>query len=401
RTEPNRAEQSRTEPNRAEQNRVVFFFSFVVLLTLFFHIFLLLLKHDFQLNIYFARCGDLFADFLNPVRYSVGRNPYFDTTIHPMHHNQPGVFYIFCWLVARIANFDSPIYNASLSDLWGNRLLMLITFYYLMINVLLMINSLSCLIKKFKVNKIIIFPLMLSYVTLYSIERANHVMFCSVCLFYFVSFYDSEDKKLNIFACLCLALAASLKIFPVLFGFLYFEKKQYKQIIISAVMTLILFFAPFFFFSNGIRNISRYLSNVTMFANGGQNGMFDFIKKIVMCAFLVLSLFQKIKFHRYACVTIAVLGLSTNAGFYTALYYFPLIVLVFSTRAEDEYNLSPMIRYSFIVYFAFLLMPLQITTLPNRYIYQRVWFYFFLPYLFYVFIKTVKNCKKYILLKSN
>ena len=209
------------------------------------------------------------------------------------------------------------------------------------------------------------------------------------------------DKKINVFACLCLALAASLKIFPALFGFLYFEKKQYKHIIVSAVMALILFFAPFFFFTNGIQNISRYLSNVTMFANGGQNEMFGFLKKIAMCVFLILSLYQKAKFHRLACITIAVLGLSTNAGFYTSLYYFPLIILIFSARTEDFYILSPLIRYIFIIFFAFLLMPLQITMLPNCVIYSRIRVYFVLLYFFYILIKTVKNCKKYILLKSN
>jgi hypothetical protein len=64
------------------------------------------------------------------------------------------------------------------------------------------------------------------------------------------------------FAAVSLALAVTLKVYPVLFGFLYFEKKQYREILISATCTIVLVLLPFLFLKRCFANILKLLENV-------------------------------------------------------------------------------------------------------------------------------------------
>ena len=152
-------------------------------MTFLIHITLLILHKDDQLGLYFDYTGDFLADFLNPVRYSANRDPYFDETILPFFHNQTGIFYIVCWAAARIASPVGQVAGASLQDLWNNHVLILISIFYLMANFIIFAHALSVLAKKFSVEKVVLFPLLLSSVVLFTIERGNHIMFSAACVF--------------------------------------------------------------------------------------------------------------------------------------------------------------------------------------------------------------------------
>lgn len=372
-------------------------FIVIFIITLLFHIFLLIFQKGRQFDLYFLNMNDFFADFLNAVRFSAGRDPYFDETIHPMHHNQGGLWYIFCWCVKRMAGIEP---GASLPDLWNNHAVMLITFYYLGVLYLLIGHSLICLCRKFNTSRLILIPLMMSYPMLHSIERANHVMFTAACIIYFISFYDSDNQRLKLFSCLCLALAASQKIYPVLFGFLFFEKKQYKEILVSALMTVVLFFVPFLFFKHGLQNFPRLLWNVKQFSSIEAHSSFMLFVRVVCLFSLILSLFQKSLFNRLICIIFPLLLLSTNAGFYTTLYLYPLVVLLFNKNnsKEDRCSIRPFETYFFFVYFICLLMPLQICKYlfntegnDNLIIYYQTLKYIFLGVFAYETIYTIKS----------
>ena len=349
----------------------------------------------YQLDLYFNDLNDFFADFLNHVRYCVDRDPYFDETIHPMHHNQGGLFYIFCWSVKKIADVKQ---GASLNDLWNNHTLILLTFWYLLIQIFFMYHSLLCFCKKCNTSKIILIPLMMSNPMLFSIERANPVIFTAACTIYFITFYDDSDKKKRLIACICLAIAASQKIYPVIFGFLYFEKKQYKEIVISAFFAFVLFFLPFFFFKHGLYNFPRLIDNVRQFSKL-ENRSFPFLIIKFLCLLsIALSLFQKKLFNRFLCLIFPFLILSTNAGFYTTLYFYPLIVLLFNQQNTERYSINTFDILFFFGYFAYLLMPLQISCYifgtfknKNSIIYYSSLRYIFVVIFFYKFVYTIEK----------
>ena len=337
--------------------KAVYYFTTFFLITMLAHILLLILGKGNQLDLYFLNMNDFFADFLNSVRYSSGRDPWFDETIHPMHHTQNGLWYMFCWIAKRIAGIKQ---GESLNDLWNNHTIILISFYYLTVQFLLIGHSMICLCKKFKSSRLLLLPLMMSYPMLYSIERANHVMFTAACIAYFISFYDSENKKFRYFACFCFALAASQKIYPVVFGFLYFEKKQWKEILISGIMSFLLFFVPFFFFKHGIQNLPRLLYNAKEFSKNENRNTLISVVRILCVISLFFSVFQKRLFDRLVLIVFPLLLLSTRAGFYTTLYFYPLVILLFNQNEDSYYSITLFNRYFFFVYFSCLLMPLQI-----------------------------------------
>ncbi|MBR1937374.1 MAG: DUF2029 domain-containing protein [Spirochaetales bacterium] len=384
------------DENQTASRWLILFIS-IFLVSLFIHILLLILQIGNQLDLYFLNLNDFLADFLNPVRYTANRDPYFDETIHPMHHNNPGLFYIVCWCVKQIAGIES---NSTLQDLWANHTVILMTFYYLIIQYLLIGHSIICLCKKFKTNQLILIPLMMSYPMLYTLERANHVLFTAACINYFIAFYDRDEQLLRLLSCLCLALAASMKIYPALFGFLYFEKKQNKEIVISALMTIFLFFVPFLFFKHGLNNFTRLLWNIKQFTTMENHSLFFSLVRLFCIFSLILSIFQKTLLERLICIIFPFLLLSTNAGFYTTLYFYPLIILLFNNNQDERYSMSSFYKYFFFIYFFCLLNPLQFTQyiLPtNRNDNLLICFYslrhIFLCILTYEAIKTIKSMR--------
>ena len=342
----------------------VYAFSLFIFVTLMVHVALLVLGNEDQMDIYFIRMDDFLADFLNHVRYSVRRDPYFDETLHPMHHNQAALFYILCWAAGRIAENKADVGVAWIGTMWGNRFLLLLTFYFLMASVLLLIHSLLLLTRKYGVSRLAIFPMMVSTMMLFAIERANNIIISCACVVYFITLYDSSDRKERLLGCLCLALAAVQKIYPVFFGFLYFEKKQYREIAISALMALVLFFAPFFFFRHGIQNFPRLVQNWTSFSTIAEKGPFVLVMKGIGLAFLLLSLVQRSLFSRLICIVFALLIITTNPGFYTTLYFFPLVALLLGDESNAlGWSCTPIrvsCRLFLYCYFALLLMPLQV-----------------------------------------
>lgn len=366
----------------------VLFFSAFLFFTLAIHIFLLVLRCGNQLDLYW-RGEDLWADFLNPVRYAANRDPYFDETNEPKWHNQTGVFYILSWAVARIAKSVGVVTVASLSELYQHPILMVLTSFYLMFCVFAIGHSLWCLTKKTGVNQIIVPALVLSAPVLFTIERGNDILFSSACIIYFIAFYDSTNKKKRLFACLCLAMAASLKIYPVLFGMLYFEKKQFKEIFVSAAMTIFLFFSPFLFFKHGFDNFGRLLWIESYWASEAYNfALWDIVEKIICVFFLILSLFQKKLFYRLVCVTYPFLMLSAFQAYYLLLYYLPLAVLLFS---ESRHSINLFFKIYFLFHFTFLFTPLQILKyiIPQQNRNINMDFYFITKKYFFVIIFIV------------
>lgn len=368
--------------------KAVYYYTGFILATFVIHVFLLIFHKGDQLGLYFAKLDDFFADFINPVRFAAGRNPYFEVLVEgdAPYRCYPALSYIVNWMAARIAKIKGPVNGLSLYELWNNNLLMLFAFFYLMFMLACLVHSVFCLSQKFKTKKIITAALMLSYPVFFTIERANCVILSAACICWFVAFYDNPSKRLRIFACLSLAIAATLKIYPVIFGLLYFEKKQYKEILISALIACFLFFTPFLFFKHGLNNIPKLIHNVSLIS-GYQPGYIKIICVLSLC----LSLFQKDFFNRLACITFPFLVYQAWPGFYLTLYFFPLVVLLFNQNEEKRFKINFFNSIFFSLYFTFVLSPLQVTKFifPN---YANSNYILFFMTLRYVFIIVFVAC---------
>jgi hypothetical protein len=202
----------------------------------------------------------------------------------------------------------------------------------------------------------------------------------------YLSYYDSDDKNKRTLAAICLALTTVLKIYPVLLGFLYFEKKQYKDIFFSAIITLFLTFIPFAFFRGGFSNLPQLINNMKI-----HSASYDFIRlyprfslpllayyalallgltnetvvslsnivyflTIIISAFsILLSLLIKNKWIKITLLVLTVIYLPVNSGLYYGLYLFPVIVYFFATIKERSNVFNSFILIVFIT----LLNPFQ------------------------------------------
>ncbi len=111
-----------------------------------------------------------------------------------------------------------------------------------------------------------------SYPVLFLLDRGNYVTVAFACLFGFVHCYHRRP----LLACLCLALAASLKIYPVLFLLLLAADRRWRDCAVVIGLTAVLNFGALLFFENGVlTNTYLFLRNLVAFSNGQGKAVVD------------------------------------------------------------------------------------------------------------------------------
>jgi hypothetical protein len=343
-----------------------------------------------QRNIFFAYFDDFFADFFNVLRYIADRDPYFN----PINGETPyfPLSYLILYPFSQLDNFNSM----SLHETWNSKIGLMSVFFFTIFFFFFLFFSLNQLKKKYDVPPpppAVFTGLVLSYTFFITIERGNTIMLAAAFVVFFICYYDSECKNERVLAIISLALAVTLKVFPVIFGFLYFEKKQYREIFQSAIVTLLLVFIPFLFFKRGFANIPQLVNNVLLnsenynftrdfprfslahlvFYGSGKlkfsleiiftlSKLAQIISLLASGVSIIFACLIKNKWLKISLLTMAVLFLPTNSGWYCGLYMFPMIVLFFSTTQER----TKLFNIFILVVFIMFLNPFQIIIKNNH-----------------------------------
>ena len=92
------------------------------------------------------------------------------------------------------------------------------------------------------------------------LERGNSAWLALVLLMAALLLRDSPSKARREAALFCIAIAAGFKLYPALFGLLYFKEKRYPEALRLLLYGLALFFLPFFFFG-GMDAIGQFFQN--------------------------------------------------------------------------------------------------------------------------------------------
>jgi hypothetical protein len=367
----------------------------IFILFLLFAVFLLDDPTGPQRLIFFRGCEDLFADFFNVVKViSNGK-------ISSLYF---ALSYLILYPFSKLDNF----YAMTLPQMWMSRIGIMAAFLFTLFSVSLFFLSLSQLMKKYKVPLYILTGLCLSYIFLYSIERGNLIIMSAAFLILFICYYDSDNINERIWAMIFLAMTVTLKNYPVLMGFLYLKKKQYKEIVYGVIITLLFILLPFLFFEGGLSNIQNtitvyrniiegsssffksnyspnivlaygtdmyprfYLQHIVYFVLSEINKSFKnfisyktmidltFNSKYVLYLLSTISIFLSIKaaskWVSVALLTMVLLFLAATSYLYCGLFIFPMIILYFATLNERSIIFNIYTLISFIV----ILNPLQI-----------------------------------------
>lgn len=124
------------------------------------------------------------------------------------------------------------------------------------------------LVKNFNIGKkvdnlLLAIGILFSGPVLFTLERGNLIFICLPCMLVFLKYFDAEEKGKRQWAYFALAVAASIKLYPALFGILILYKKRYREAIYTVILGLTLFLLPCFAFG-GFNVIGKMLKGIDM-----------------------------------------------------------------------------------------------------------------------------------------
>jgi hypothetical protein len=311
--------------------------------------------NDIQRNTIDGGTDIFFMDFFAVLQMIQDRDPY----SIKIKSNYPPLSYLILYPFSQLED-----YRFMMTTQWGKtKLAIMSVFLWDFFMIVVLFYALNQFRKKYSIPFYILVGLFFSYVCFFSIERGNLIILAAACSCLFLCYYNSPKRSERIFAGIALALAINLKIYPVIFGFLYFERKQYKEIFFAALMTSIFFFLPFLFFKEGFNNIPRLLYTAKMFSLGRGHftlwlpgGLVNNIGNLLICGVtIILSILEKNTWRKLALITLVVLYLPSVSFFYCGLYMFPVIIAFFKTIGER----SVLINIFIFTIFLFFLNPFQ------------------------------------------
>jgi hypothetical protein len=380
------------------------FWCFTAGMAILFFVFMTLLvinPNGAQLNIFSVRLNDFFADFFYLVHDSSERDNYsqYRGSYFPLA-------YLILYPFSKLDNFSAM----TLEQMWMSKMGLMAVFLFTLFSMAVFFLSLNQLRKKYKLPLYVLIGLLLSGVWFFSMERGNLIFLSAAGVCLYLCYYDSGNKKERMFAVFALALAATLKVYPAIYGLLYLEKKQYKEIFLCIISTLLLVFLPFVFFKGGFSNIQLLIDNMkgitaayypnTTFVYWVKNsvlpfsarfslqhmvyllsnGIFDTFDKsdttlfshllarissvflgLITLLSVIYSLVLKNKLLKLSLLTLVLLFFPVPSYLYCGLYIFPVIIMYFSTHNNYplKYNIF------FIVFFIVVLNPVQIGWMFN------------------------------------
>lgn len=209
------------------------------------------------IDTYFSNdLNDTGMDFFNMLSNIFYADPY------KFNSNYPAL----CFIIWRILFHIMPI-NDNCGDSFYLRTYMPAQLGYILFNlfcIILIWEMVKLICKDLEVNTVLFaIVVAMSGPLLFTIERGNIIILAFAMLLVFFAFYDSEKKWQRYVAYVALAVSASVKIYPALFGILILLKRRYKEAAITMIIGIIVFLTPFFCFG-GINSIKSMLNGIMM-----------------------------------------------------------------------------------------------------------------------------------------
>jgi hypothetical protein len=302
---------------------------------------------------------DRFMDFFNVNCLSYDRDPYPSGTPYPPVALL--VASVFSW------GYDYAA-NGSLAarDSWPGTLnYLILTLVFASVLFLSLFRSIRT--GHMRRDLLSAFTLGTCYPVLFLVDRGNYIMLAIVFVCGFVMFFRNH----RLLSILCLALAISMKIYPVLFVALLLSEKRLKDTAVVVGMTVAFNLAALCVFKSPVdEGVAQFLGNVSSFSNGfkevtrdsGWNTSFtnllripvgllsptyegqwvipSLILSLVLVSALAYYLWREPAFSkRVLALTIISIGLQGNSPDYNLVYLLiPLMVYLNEARGRTRFD---------------------------------------------------------------
>lgn len=203
------------------------------------------------LSILFFDKNDMFMDYFNCIQY--GRKPYYFGINYPPLMNT---------IFAFLGHFN--IVGKGGAATRATRMGLMVYSYYSAAIYSMLVWIIYQLKQGETAERILFIVVMsLSLPFIYVFERGNSIVIALIFLAMYLKFYKSKETKLKYLAFFSLAIAASIKISPALFGVLLIKEKRYKDGIICAIIGFFVFMLPFLVTDGNIFALLKNIDTIT------------------------------------------------------------------------------------------------------------------------------------------
>ena len=203
---------------------------------------------------------DIFMDFFNSINDCFSGDPYGKKCIYPP------LTYVIYTIFSKFLPMDMAKKHGMFAVRDSAQGLTVYMIYTLII-VVIMLALIWKFLKGDRKKKLQFSVVtLMSMPVLYSFDRGNIVWFCMAFLMVYIFTYDSKNKILREIGLISLAIATSIKIYPVVFGLMLLFDKRWAEAKRCIIYGVLIFFVPFLCFG-GFSEFTVLLSNLTNASN--------------------------------------------------------------------------------------------------------------------------------------
>lgn len=205
---------------------------------------------------------DIFMDFFNSIYDSFKGDPYGKKCIYPP------LTYVIYTIFGKFLPMDMAMEKKhGIFDVRDTTQGLTVYFIYTLIILVIMLALIWKFLKGDSRKKLqFSIMILMSMPVIYSFDRGNIVWFCMAFLMVYIFTYDSKNKILREIGLISLAIATSIKIYPVVFGLLLLFDKRWAEAKRCIIYGVLIFFVPFLCFG-GFSEFTVLLSNLTNASN--------------------------------------------------------------------------------------------------------------------------------------
>lgn len=241
----------------------------ITLLSVLFSVFWLIKTHGSCLDVVVSASGnDRFMDFFNHITYARDRRQLYFSGMHACF---PPFIYMMYYLFSKMLPADATVFDPFAISSYA---LLLYVIYCVVLGILFFYS-----IYKLLREKGLEFTLLITLLTVFSnififgpIERGNSALIVCILLLLAMALKDHSNKVVREAALIFIAIAAAIKIYPAVYGFLYLFEKRWKEACKLIVYGLLCFFLPFVFFG-GADGFLQFFQNQSAVQLGDYRGM--------------------------------------------------------------------------------------------------------------------------------
>ena len=327
-----------------------------------------------QLNLFFRRFGDFWADMTNVVGYSSQLDPYNNMMYMGLaEKGYPPLVYCITYLFSRLVDMQ-PHYDADyFLDMYSNTTFLMMYLMYLFAVLVFGYEVIRSLKNGKKATKFgVAFAIMLSGPVLFTVERGNIILLTAFLCAMFVAYYDSKNCILKEAALISLGVAAGLKMTPALLGCLLLLNRQWKDAVRAVLYGMLFFFVPFLFLKGGFANIPLMFRNMGLLMEKYASASGCTIRNLLtvagkVCGIKVPQLFSKAlsmvvavvlaayafvartKWEKVLALVLIMVTVPNYSGYYCTLYFIPVIVLFLNEEEHKAKDIVALVAFLLIL----------------------------------------------------